>query len=154
MKTKGAKGDSGRYTISQMCERTGYTADTLRFYEKLGLLPGVKRKAGRRVYSDDNIRAIRFINCLKRTGMQLLDVAEFMRLVAKGDKTIPRRLEMIRRQAAAVRKQQEEIEDVAAHIAFKVWFYETAQKEGTAALGDHAAIGERYFRETGRKIDM
>ena len=56
-----------------MCERTGYTADTLRFYEKAGLLPGVRRRSGRRVYTDENLRALSLLDCLKKTGMPLAD---------------------------------------------------------------------------------
>ena len=49
MKSKSDKDNGTGYSISQMCRRTGYTADTLRFYEKAGLLPGVSRVGGRKV---------------------------------------------------------------------------------------------------------
>ena len=143
------------YTISEMAELSGFSGDTLRFYEKKGLLPGVKRApGGRRRYNAANVGAIRLIDCLKKTGMPLDDIAEFMRLTTKGDKSVKKRLAMMRKREAAVKEMMADIQACADHIAFKVWYYETAEKEGLAALADFKATRERYCRETGRKIDM
>lgn len=154
MKRKESKGAAAEYTISQMCRRTGYTADTLRFYEKAGLLPNVKRKGGRRAYTDADLRAVKLVDCMKKTGMPLGDIAEFMRLTTKGDSTVRRRLAMMRRREAAVRKMMADIQACADHIAFKVWYYETAAKEGLAVLADADAALARYRRETGRDLSL
>lgn len=154
MTSKKAKGGGTEYTISQMCERTGYTADTLRFYEKAGLLPGVRRRSGRRVYTDENLRALSLLDCLKKTGMPLAEIAEFMRLTTRGDATVAKRLAMMRRRAAAVKAMMDEIKACADHIAFKVWYYETAAKEGLAALADIPATLARYRKETGRDFSL
>ena len=148
------KRDGEEYSISQVCERTGYTADTLRFYEKAGLLPGVMRRGGRRVYTEANLLAVKLIDCLKKTGMSLDDIAEFMRLTTKGDKSVKKRLDMMRKREIAAKAQLKEIQVSLAHIEFKVWYYETAEKEGLTALADIEATLERYRRETGRKIDL
>lgn len=143
------------YTISEMAEQSGFSEDTLRFYEKKGLLLGVKRiSGGRRRYNAANIAAVKLIDCLKRTRMSLDDIAEFMRLTTKGDKSVAKRLAMMRKREAAVNAMMADIQACADHIAFKVWYYETAEKEGLAALADFKATRERYCRETGRKIDM
>lgn len=154
MSSKVQKRDGEEYSISQVCERTGYTADTLRFYEKAGLLPGVMRRGGRRVYTEANLLAVKLIDCLKKTGMPLDDIAEFMRLTTKGDKSVKKRLDMMRKREIAARAQLKEMQASLAHIEFKVWYYETAEKEGLAALADIEATLERYRRETGRKIDL
>ena len=154
MSSKVQKRDGEEYSISQVCERTGYTADTLRFYEKAGLLPGVIRRGGRRVYTEANLLAVKLIDCLKKTGMPLDDIAEFMRLTTKGDKSVKKRLDMMRKREIAARAQLKEMQASLAHIEFKVWYYETAEKEGLAALADIEATLERYRRETGRKIDL
>ena len=154
MNSKTQKKDGEEYSISQVCELTGYSADTLRFYEKEGLLPGVMRRGGRRVYSETNLLAVKLIDCLKKTGMPLGDIAEFMRLTTKGDKSVKKRLEMMRKREVAAKAQLAEIQASLAHIEFKVWYYETAEKEGLAALADIEATLERYRRETGRKIDL
>jgi DNA-binding transcriptional MerR regulator len=154
MKSTHQKDDVAEYSISQVCERTGYTADTLRFYEKAGLLPGVTRRGGRRVYTEANLLAIKLIDCLKKTGMPLDDIAEFMRLTTQGDRTVSKRLAMMRKREAAVKAMMKDIQASADHIAFKVWYYETAEKEGLAALADIDATLERYRRETGREFSM
>ena len=154
MSSKVQKRDGEEYSISQVCERTGYTADTLRFYEKAGLLPGVMRRGGRRVYTEANLLAVKLIDCLKKTGMSLDDIAEFMRLTTKGDKSVKKRLDMMRKREIAAKAQLKEIQASLAHIEFKVWYYETAEKEGLTALADIEATLERYRRETGRKIDL
>ena len=154
MSSKVQKRDGEEYSISQVCERTGYTADTLRFYEKAGLLPGVMRRGGRRVYTEANLLAVKLIDCLKKTGMSLDDIAEFMRLTTKGDKSVKKRLDMMRKREIAAKAQLKEIQVSLAHIEFKVWYYETAEKEGLTALADIEATLERYRRETGRKIDL
>jgi len=143
------------YAISEMAELSGFSEDTLRFYEKKGLLPGVKRASGgRRRYSESNILAVKLIDCLKKTGMPLDDIAEFMRLTTKGDKSVKKRLEMMRKREIAAKEQLAEIKESLAHIEFKVWYYETAEKEGLAVLADMNATLERYRRETGRNFNL
>ena len=69
------------YTIHEVCERTGLTAHTLRYYEKEKLLPSVGRSAGGfRQYSDEDMESLMMICCLKNTGMSLQDIARFMEL--------------------------------------------------------------------------
>ena len=154
MKSKTQKKDDAGYSISQVSERTGYSADTLRFYEKTGLLPGVMRRGGRRVYSESNLLAVKLIDCLKKTGMPIAEIAEFMRLTTKGDETVTKRLDMMRKREIAAKAQLAEIQASLAHIEFKVWYYETAAKEGLSVLANIAATLERYRRETGRKFDL
>ena len=154
MKSKKQTRDGEGFPISQACERTGFSADTLRFYEKAGLLPGVTRRGGRRVYSEANLLAVKLIDCLKKTGMPLAEIAEFMRLTTKGDKTVKKRLEMMRKREIAAKAQLAEIQASLAHIEFKVWYYETAAKEGLSVLADIEATLERYRKETGREFGL
>jgi DNA-binding transcriptional MerR regulator len=64
-------------TIGAVCATTGLSARTVRYYEELGLLPGVRRRAGgRRVYGPDEIERLRFIQRLKALGLSLADVKE------------------------------------------------------------------------------
>ena len=154
MKSKAQKKTGVEYSISQVGERTGYSADTLRFYEKAGLLPGVKRRGGRRVYTEMNLLAVKLIGCLKKTGMPIAEIADFMRLTTKGDETVTKRLDMMRKREIAAKAQLAEIQASLAHIEFKVWYYETAAKEGLSVLANIAATLERYRRETGRKFDL
>jgi DNA-binding transcriptional MerR regulator len=69
--------DEALLTVAEVRERTGLSARTLRYYEELGLLPGVRRRAGgRRVYGPDEIERLRFIQRLKALGLSLADIKE------------------------------------------------------------------------------
>ena len=72
-----SKSDEVLLTVAEVRERTGLSARTLRYYEELGLLPGVRRRAGgRRVYGPDEIERLRFIQRLKALGLSLADIKE------------------------------------------------------------------------------
>ncbi|MBW4082599.1 MerR family transcriptional regulator [Paenibacillus sp. S150] len=69
------------YSIKQTSELTGITEDTIRYYEKIGLLPRARRKDNsHRVYSDDDIETMKLITCLKKTGMSLDDMRPYLDL--------------------------------------------------------------------------
>ena len=86
------------YTIHEVCERTGLTAHTLRYYEKEKLLPSVGRSAGGfRQYSDEDMESLMMICCLKNTGMSLQDIARFMELTREGDQTLRQRCELLQK---------------------------------------------------------
>jgi len=75
-------------TIGQVCEATGLSARTVRYYEELGLLPGVRRRAaGRRVYGDDELERLRFIQRLKTLGLSLAEIGELNAVHALGGST-------------------------------------------------------------------
>lgn len=68
------------FSISEVEKRTDISSYTLRYYEKMGLLPPSKRKVGgRRMYTEDDVRFIKFIKSLKQTGMSLEDIKEFVK---------------------------------------------------------------------------
>ncbi len=73
----GGAGAGVELSSAELCRRTGLSARTVRYYEELGLLPGVRRRAGgRRVYGDDEIERLRFITRLKALGLSLTEIAE------------------------------------------------------------------------------
>ena len=154
MKSKTHKDDGVGYSISQMCKRTGYTADTLRFYERAGLLPDVRRAGGRRVYTDEDYYSICIVTCLKKTGLPLAEIRRYMELTKRGERSVGQRLELMRRHEAEVKKKMDELRVCEERIAFKVWYYETAKHEGLKAVKDIDATLERYRCETGRKVDF
>jgi DNA-binding transcriptional MerR regulator len=74
--------------ISQVCSITGLSARTVRYYEEVGLLPGVRRRAGgRRIYGADEIERLRFIGRLKALGLSLAEVKELNAVYAIGGST-------------------------------------------------------------------
>ena len=151
---KHEKAKQAVYTISEAARRTGYDAETLRYYEREGLLPGIGRKGARRVYTEENLRAISLVTCLKKTGMPLKAIREYIALIAHGDKTVAKRLDLMRRHSREGERQLEEVTRFKERIDFKVWFYETAQREGLSAVSDIDDALARYRRETGRDVSF
>lgn len=75
-------------SIGQVCERTGLSARTVRYYEELGLLPGVRRRSsGRRVFGRDELERLRFVQRLKALGLTLQEIKELNRLYAMAGST-------------------------------------------------------------------
>lgn len=84
------------YTIGQAAERAGLSADTLRYYDKQGLLPFVARaENGYRVFTEEDFAWLDTIACLKGTGMELKDIRTFIRWCMQGDSTLQNRLDLI-----------------------------------------------------------
>ncbi|MBW4838767.1 MAG: MerR family transcriptional regulator [Paenibacillaceae bacterium] len=74
------------FTIKQVAERTDITEDTIRYYEKIALLPRAKRKEnGHRVYHQEDLDTIRLVNCLKKTGMPLEQMRPFLKVSIDAD---------------------------------------------------------------------
>lgn len=76
-------------SIGQACEATGLSARTVRYYEELGLLPSVRRRAaGRRVYGADELERLRFIQRLKKLGLSLAEIKDLSAIYALGGSTL------------------------------------------------------------------
>ena len=109
------------YTIHEVCEKTGLTAHTLRYYEKEGLLPDVSRsKGGFRQYSDEDLDALGLICCLKNTGMSLTDIARFMELTRQGDQTLRERCVLLKQHREVVIERMAELERHLAKVTHKI----------------------------------
>ena len=88
-----------RYSIGQVAKKLGLTAHTLRYYDKEGLLPFVRKgSSGARVFEDEDVDWLIIIECLKGTGMQLKDIKKYMDLCQQGDATVGERLGLFKRQ--------------------------------------------------------
>jgi DNA-binding transcriptional MerR regulator len=118
------------YTIREVCEKTGLTAHTLRYYEKEKLLPSVDRSAGGfRQYSDEDMEKLAMICCLKNTGMSLQEIAQFMALSREGDSTLQARCEMLKKHRESVLERMEEMQRYLDKVTRKYDFYSKRLKE-------------------------
>lgn len=130
------------YTIGEMANKLGIPASTLRFYDKQGLLPFVERSAGGiRVFSESDYEWLKIIECLKKSGLQLKEIRNFIRMAMQGDETIEERLELFYRRRDAIKKQLEELQETLDIVDFKCWYYETAKAAGTTAAPDNMPDG-------------
>ena len=143
------------YTVGEMAKLLGVAPSTLRYYDQEGLLPFVERSSnGIRVFKDADYEWLQVIECLKKTGMPLKDIREFIHMSMQGDETIAQRLELIIRQQEVVRKQMEELQQTLETLDFKRWYYETARDAGTTAVPRNMALEElpEQYREVRRRL--
>ena len=122
-------------TIKDVSERLGIPVSTIRYYEKKGLLPNIRRtKGGIRQFDEETIEWLKLIECLKKTGLSLTKIREFMDMSTQGDATIPQRLALFQRQRDAIREEIRQLEEILHLVDYKCWYYETAKDEGTLQL--------------------
>ncbi|PEW52238.1 MerR family transcriptional regulator [Bacillus cereus] len=122
------------YSISEVATKTGFTAHTLRYYEKIGLLSSPLRKGGKRRYTEGEIRLLKFMKMLKQTGMSLEDIQEFLKdgcLLENIDSTdiqlkkIQIRVDILKKHLLLLEEQKQEIETVMNVAKVKLETYET-----------------------------
>ncbi|MDD3221407.1 MAG: MerR family transcriptional regulator [Lachnospiraceae bacterium] len=123
--------DTTIYTIKDVAARTGISAPTLRFYDKEGLLTFIKRSAsGIRMFTEADFEPLYTIQCLKRSGMPLKKIKEFMDLYVQGNDTIHERRVMFEEQRENIQKQIEELQEMLAVVDYKCWYFNEAEKKG------------------------
>ena len=128
------------YTIKQVSEMTGLSVPTLRFYDKEGLLPELKRKeSGYRVFSEEDLYSIELIDCFKKSGMQIREIRHFMALVKQGDASLEERLAICQRHVKRLEEKMEDLRRALDHSLQTLEFYEIAAETGSEALA-----GEKY----------
>ena len=123
------------YTVGEMAKLLGVPTSTLRYYDKEGLLPFVERsESGIRVFKDRDYEWLRIIDCLKKTGMPLKDIKEFIIMAMQGDDTIEQRYDLVKKQQALMQAKIAELQEMLDTLDYKCWYYETAKKAGTTSV--------------------
>lgn len=113
------------YTPAQVAEKTGFSLDTLRYYEKIGVLGHVTRTAaGQRRYSEEQVEWLGTVGCLRDTGMPVAEMVRFAELVRAGDHTIPERIALLQAHDQRVREQIATLRDRHRYIRSKIEFYQ------------------------------
>ena len=118
------------YTIGQVSEMFGLPISTLRYYDKEGLFPAMERRNGIRKFSEVELEALRVIECLKASGLEIKDIKLFMQWCAEGPETYPQRKELFERRREAVHEEIAQLRKTLAMLEFKCWYYETAMADG------------------------
>ena len=119
------------YGIGEVSRMFALPVSTLRYYDKEGLFPGLPKTAsGIRQFRTRDIEALRLIECLKKAGMEIRDIKEFMQWCAQGPSTYAQRKEMLLRQKATVEKELGRMNQVLDMIRYKCWYYDVAIAHG------------------------
>ena len=118
------------YTIGQVSEMFDIPVSTLRYYDKQGLFPHIERTSGIRKFGDSELEALKLIECLKRSGLEIREIRQFMEWVAEGPSTYPQRKELIERTRERVEQEQASLQRALDMLTFKSWYYEQAIADG------------------------
>lgn len=113
------------YTMMQVCRELDMTYQTLKFYCNEGLVPNVKRDANnRRIFDDKDVKWIKDLSCLKKCGMSIQEMKEYLELCLQGPSTILQRKEILTKKQEELRLSVKELEDSIAYIDWKQNFYD------------------------------
>ncbi|MBK8987604.1 MAG: MerR family transcriptional regulator [Chloroflexi bacterium] len=123
--------------ISEVSEQSGLSVDTLRYYEKVGLLPPVSRTdGGIRDYNELDLRRVDFIKCMRTAGLPIEVLIEYFALVQQGDETIEARKEILQAQRAQLMARMAELQEILNLLNHKIQVYENAVLTREQELAD------------------
>ncbi|APY88505.1 MerR family transcriptional regulator [Streptomyces alfalfae] len=118
-----------RYTISEVAAFTGLTAYTLRWYERIGLMPHIDRShTGQRRYRNRDLGWLAFVGKLRLTGMPVADMVRYAELVREGPHTFAERQDLLEQTRRDVRTRIAELQDTLAVLDYKIDTYAGARK--------------------------
>lgn len=113
------------YSMKQAVEKTGLTYDTLKFYCNEGLVPNVKRdKNNYRIFDEKDIAWINSLSCLRKCGMSIVEMKEYLALCLEGEETITKRKEILDLKLNELNHKIQEIQDSIDYINWKHKFYD------------------------------
>jgi MerR family transcriptional regulator, aldehyde-responsive regulator len=121
-------------TIAEVSEKYGVSQDTLRYYERIGLIPRVNRKkSGVRDYTEEDCRWVEFIKCMRNAGLSIEVLIEYVGLFQQGDETIEARKALLIEQRKELITRIEDMKKTLERIDYKIASYEQAvvEKEKT-----------------------
>lgn len=112
-------------TITEVSKKVNLSADTLRYYERIGLIPEINRsKSGIRNYTERDLNRIEFVKCFRNSGVSIETLIEYMKLLKKGDSTIEDRKQLLISQREVIQKRLDEIQNAFERLNFKIYNYE------------------------------
>ncbi len=113
--------------IAEVSEHYGISTDTLRYYERIGLIPPVTRsESGIRDYNDLDIRRVEFVKCMRSAGLPIEVLIDYMELVQRGDRTIAARKEILKEQRDLLAERIQEMQKTLDLLDHKIQVYENA----------------------------
>ena len=140
------------YTIGQVSEMFHLPISTLRYYDKQGLLPNLKRQSGIRRFGENDLECLRVIECLKDSGLEITDIKHYFELCNQGNSTYPDRKALFEMRKAAVEKEIADLQQTLDMLKYKCWYYDTAIADGNED-GINAMLPDKLPAEIQRLYD-
>lgn len=118
-------------TIKEVAEKYHISQDTLRYYERVKMIPKVTRTSGGiRDYQEEDLKWVELAICMRNAGLPIEVMIEYVKLFQQGDNTIPARLELLNNQTDVLKLQKKQIEETMDRLSYKISRYEKALKTG------------------------
>lgn len=118
-------------TIKEVSKKFDISNDTLRYYERIGMIPTVTRTSGGiRDYQEDDLQWVELAICMRSAGLPVEAMIEYVKLYQEGDATIPARLQLLIEQREALVEQRQQIDATLERLNYKIARYEIAAKTG------------------------
>ena len=125
-------------TIKEVSAQFGISQDTLRYYERVGMIPAVPRTAaGRRDYQDEDLGWVELALCMRSAGLPVEAMIQYVKLCQQGDGTFAQRLQLLQDQRAVLVAQAKQIQATMDRLDYKIGRYQQAVETGvlSGALG-------------------
>lgn len=118
-------------TIKEVSERYDITADTLRYYERVGVIPEVSRTtSGNREYTEEDLKWVKNAICLRKANVSVESIAEYVKLFEQGDETIEARLFLLTETKEQLLEEKKKYDEALERLEYKIERYEEALKTG------------------------
>ena len=118
-------------TISEVSQKYGLSQDTLRYYERVGIIPKVHRNArGLRDYTEADCSWVELAKCMRDAGMPVEAISEYVRLALLGEETIPRRRQLLIDQREQMQAQEALLRSALGRLDYKISRYDRALETG------------------------
>lgn len=118
-------------TIQEVSKKYGITPDTLRYYERVGMIPPVTRTSGGiRAYTEKDLGWVELALCMRSAGLPVEAMIEYVRLFQEGDSTIGARLQLLQEQREILLEQRRQIDETLKRLNFKISRYQAAAETG------------------------
>jgi len=122
-------------TISQVSKRCNISPDTLRYYEKEGLISVVNRTAGGvRNYTEQDCRQIEFVKCMRSAGLSIEVLKKYFELFKRGKRTLKARRDLLATERKALQERFAELQDTLKRLDYKISVYDKALKSKSKEL--------------------
>lgn len=127
--------------IAEVSRRYDISADTLRYYERIGILRHVPRNAsGIRDYDESSCRAVEFVKCMRDAGMSIEALVEYMELLDQGEQTVAQRKALLAQQHDRIEERIQELQEALARLDYKIEHYEETIVAGENAIREAGEI--------------
>lgn len=122
-------------TIAEVSQKYGLTADTIRYYERIGLIPPVHRnKSGIRDFTEENVNWVEFAKCMRSAGLSIETLVEYVSLFQIGEETFEARRQLLKEERAKLAEKIENMQQTLKRLDYKIERYDDRVKEAEKKL--------------------